>query len=300
MGLIEYMSNSNNNTDYISSEMKFKFVDDLSALELLNLILIGLSSYNFKNHVASDIGVDQLFLPSENMQSQNTLDQIQEWTDDNKMKLNSKKSKVMIFNFTDDYQFATRLYMENNLLETVTQTKLLGTIIQTDLKWHSNTEMLIKKGYQRMLILNKLYEFKVPDEDMLNIYVLYLRSILEQSCVVWHSGLTDEESCDLERVQKVACKVILKERYVHYDQALEVLNLKKLSERRSELCLRFAKKCLKVDKTKGMFPLNDCNQLENRHREKYYVQHATTGRLRDSALPQMQRALNLDAASKFK
>ena len=88
-----------------------------------------------------------------------------------------------------------------------------------------------------MLILNKLYEFKVPDEDMLNIYVLYLRSILEQSCVVWHSGLTDEESCDLERVQKVACKVILKERYVHYDQALEFLNLKKLSERRSELCL---------------------------------------------------------------
>ena len=123
---------------------------------------------------------------------------------------------------------------------------------------------------------------------------------MEQSCVVWHSGLTDEESCDLERVQKVACKVILKERYVHYDQALEFLNLKKLSERRSELCLRFAKKCLKVDKTKGMFPLNDCNLLENRHREKYYVQHATTGRLRDSALPQMQRALNLDAESKFK
>ena len=142
MGLIEYMSNSNNNTDYISSEMKFKFVDDLSALELLNLILIGLSSYNFKNHVASDIGVDQLFLPSENIQSQNTLDQIQEWTDDNKMKLNSKKSKVMVFKFTNDYQFATRLDMENNHLETVTQTKLLGTIIQTDLT-NAHTEQSV-------------------------------------------------------------------------------------------------------------------------------------------------------------
>ena len=131
-----------NNTDYISSEMKFKFVDDLSALELLNLILIGLSSYNFKNHVASDIGVDQLFLPSENIQSQKTLDQIQEWTDDNKMKLNSKKSKVMVFKFTNDYQFATRLDMENNHLETVTQTKLLGTIIQTDLT-NAHTEQIV-------------------------------------------------------------------------------------------------------------------------------------------------------------
>ena len=103
------------------------------------------------------------------------------------MKLNSKKSKVIVFNFTNEYQIANRLYMEGNLLETVTQTKLLGTIIQSDLKWQSNTDMLVKKGYQRMLILNKLYEFNVPDEDMVNIYVLFLRSILEQSCVVWHS-----------------------------------------------------------------------------------------------------------------
>ena len=113
MGLIEYMSNGDNNTDHIPSYMKFKFVDDLSALEKLNLILIGLSSYNFKCHVASDIGIDQHFIPSENIKSLETLDKIQRWTDDNKMKLNSKKSKLMVFNFTNDYQFTTRLCMEN-------------------------------------------------------------------------------------------------------------------------------------------------------------------------------------------
>ena len=46
--------------------MRFKFVDDLSALEKLNLILLGLSSYNFWKHVASDIGIDQKFLPPGN------------------------------------------------------------------------------------------------------------------------------------------------------------------------------------------------------------------------------------------
>ena len=199
--------------------MKFKYVDDLSALKLLNLILIGITSYNFKCHVASDIGIDQQFIPSENLQSQKTLDTIQDWTDVNQMKLNSKKSKVIVFNFTNDYQFATRLYMEGNLLETVTQTKLLGTIIQSDLKWQSNTDMLVKKGYQRMLILNKLYEFNVPEEDMVYIYDLFLRSILEQLCVVWHSSITEEEINDLERVQRVACKVILKDRYEDYEQA---------------------------------------------------------------------------------
>ena len=44
------------------------------------------------------------------------------------MKLNPKKSNVMIFNFTRNSQFASRLYMENNLLEVVHERKLLGTV----------------------------------------------------------------------------------------------------------------------------------------------------------------------------
>ena len=151
-----------------------------------------------------------------------------------------------------------------------------------------------------MIILNKLYEFNVPDDDMVTVYILFLRSILEQSCVVWHTSITEEEASDLERVQKVACKVILKDRYESYEQARSILNLKMLADRRTDLCLRFAKKCLKMEKTRDMFPLNDCNQLENRHREKCFVQYASTGRLYDSAIPQMQRALNVDAASKPK
>ena len=75
------MSNSNNNADHIPDKMKFKYVDDLSALKLLNLILIGITSYNFKCHVASDIGIDQQFIPNENLQSQETLHTIQDWTD---------------------------------------------------------------------------------------------------------------------------------------------------------------------------------------------------------------------------
>ena len=146
-GLLEYKSNSNNNVDHVPLHMRFKFVDELSVLEKLSLILIGLSSYNFRNHVASDIGTHQKYLPNINIQSQNYLDQIQTWTETNKMKLNVDKSKVMIFNFTEDYQFATRLYIEDVLMETINQTKLLGTIVQSDLKWSENTTMIVKKGY---------------------------------------------------------------------------------------------------------------------------------------------------------
>ena len=294
-GLLEYKSNSNDNVDHVPPSMRFKFVDDLSTLEKLNLILVGLSSYNFKNHVASDVGIGQKYLPNEHSQSQSYLDQIEKWTNTNKMKLNVRKSKVMIFNFTDDHQFATRLYMEGVLLETITQTKLLGTIVQSDLKWSENTDLIVKKGYQRMLILQKLYAFNIPDDDLVQIYVLYIRSILELNCQVWHHAITQEEKSDLERVQKVALKIILQERYTTYEEALTNLNLDYLSVRREKLCLKFAKKCLKHDKTSDMFPLNSTLDHDIRKKGKFQVQFAHTNRLRDSAIPQLQRALNREA-----
>ena len=59
---------------------------------------------------------------------------------------------------------------------------------------------------------------------------------MEQSCVVWHHSISEEEKSDIERVQKVACKIILNDRYQGYDHALSYLNLQKLTDRRTELC----------------------------------------------------------------
>ena len=102
--MLEYKSISNNNADHVSPDKKFAFVDDLSLQEKLNLILLGLCSYKFKNHVASDIGINQKYLPSEHIQSQN-LNKIEEWTLANKANQNVVKSKVLIFNFTKNSKY---------------------------------------------------------------------------------------------------------------------------------------------------------------------------------------------------
>jgi hypothetical protein len=85
-GLQEYVSQSDDNSEFVPHNDKYKFVDDLSVLEIINLIAVGLSSYNFKQHVASDVGIGQLFIPSENIIPRNLW--TTEWTDANKMKLN--------------------------------------------------------------------------------------------------------------------------------------------------------------------------------------------------------------------
>ena len=132
LGQLEFSSQSNDSGACVASEDRFKFVDDMSLLELINLITIGISSYNFRNHVASDISTDQKFLPPQNCSSQRDLDSVQQWSDSKLMQLNENKTKAIIFNFTINYQFSTRLYLQETLLEVVNQTKLLGTIITSD------------------------------------------------------------------------------------------------------------------------------------------------------------------------
>ena len=80
-----------------------------------------------------------------------------------------------------------------------------------------------------------------------------------------------------------------------YNQALLDLNLDNLSDRRDKLCLRFAKKCTKHEKVKDMFPLNETNTHNTRDMDKYQVDFTHRARLMNSAIPQLQRALNMDA-----
>ena len=291
LGIEEYLSQSNNNVDFLDPEEKYKFIDDLSILEIVNLVSIGLASYNCHTHVPSDIGINNSYLDSSNIKSQQYLNKISKWTSDKEMKLNSDKTKYMIFNFSKNNQFNTRLHVEGKILDQVHETKLLGLIIRDDLSWKSNTDFIVKKAYKRMIILKKLINFNVPIEDLLDIYFLYIRSVVEQSAVVWHSSLTKGEQLDIERTQKVALRLILHGGYTSYQEALKVTGLETLKSRRNRLCLSFAKKCTKSELTNDIFPLNT-SLANTRNLEMFHVTPAKTERLKNSAIPYMQRLLN--------
>ena len=72
------------------------------------------------------------------------------------------------------------------------------------------------------------------------------------------------------------------------------MDLETLDSRRLGLCLKFAKKCLKYEKTADMFPLNPAYNSSTRNSEKYQVKFAHTNRLKDSSIPYLQRLLNDD------
>ena len=73
--------------------------------------------------------------------------------------------------------------------------------------------------------------FTKSQEDKLHIYKTYIRSVLEQSCVVWNAGISKQNERELERVKKVSVRLI-SGKYESYTEALKKLELETLKERR--------------------------------------------------------------------
>ena len=95
--------------DNLKENQKFKYIDDLSILEVINLILAGIPSYNVKQQVPSDIQVGNKFI-----HSQSYISEITKCSKEHQMKLNCEKSNYMVFNFSHEYQFNTRLCMNQS------------------------------------------------------------------------------------------------------------------------------------------------------------------------------------------
>ena len=72
------------------------------------------------------------------------LNKIQENAIKNELLLNKKKTKVRVFNTSTKYDFQTKLKVNGEVLEIVSQMKLLGVIVSDDLRLHENTIFITK------------------------------------------------------------------------------------------------------------------------------------------------------------
>ena len=145
---------SNDNASSVPPDDRFKYIDDLSILQLLFLSGL-LQNYNFQNHVASDIALDEKFVPPDTLETQKHIQNISEWTLKSKMKLNEDKCNFMVISRSEE-QFTTRLTINNVKLNRVKEAKILGIYISDDLSWTRNCREICKKAYSRLPLVTKL------------------------------------------------------------------------------------------------------------------------------------------------
>ena len=155
----------------------------MSILEQVILADV-LMEYNFWEHVASDIGVDQRYLPPQGLETQLNLDKIVMWTDDNLMLLKESKTNYIIFTRSNQ-DFATRLTLNNKLIERQKYVKLLGVWLQEDGGWGKQVKETCKKAFARMSFLSKLRYAGVERKELIHNYKQFIRTSRWRVCYQW-------------------------------------------------------------------------------------------------------------------
>ena len=169
IGNWEFLSQTNDSADCVPLQDRYKFIDDLSVLEIINLLNIGISSFNTKQQVPNDLPIHGQVIPNDQLKSQQYLTDINDWAKDKQMQVSSKKTKAMIFNFSKKFQFFTRLQLEDMNIEIVDHMKILGTTITNDLSWDKNCDIMIKKVNARMELIRKADSFGASDKELVHM-----------------------------------------------------------------------------------------------------------------------------------
>ena len=130
---------------------------------------------------------------------------------------------------------------------------------------------------------------------ILEYYLKEIRVLAEQGVPIWNSGLTVQLIRDLERIQKVALKIILADKYETYENACKIFNLEKMSDRRLAISTNYAIKLFKSDRSTQFF--THANQKTNqRHGNRLVVEKMSrTRRCHNAPHNYLSRLVNLNA-----
>ena len=64
-----------------------------------------------------------------------------------------------------------------------------------------------------MELIRKVWSSGSTAQEMVELWKTFCRSVLEQTCVVWDSGLANQNIEDLERAQKTFVKLIMEDNF---------------------------------------------------------------------------------------
>ena len=234
-----------------------------------------------------------VLLPEFN-QLQVDLDNLMQFTDDNKMVINKKKTLIMSFNFRTSLDFPPELTIGGSEhLEVVRHTKLLGIVVSDDLKWNQHVEYMCKRANSKIWLLRRMKIMGIEPEVVADYYLKEIRSILEFGVACWNSNLTVLLSDQIERVQRICVNVILcdSEWEIPYEVGCTLLSIEPLFLRRKELCIRFVQKASKSPLHEDLFSRN--HGVNTRQDQKVYREFSfRRDRFRDSPLCYLTRLLN--------
>ncbi|KAI8492652.1 hypothetical protein Bbelb_296930 [Branchiostoma belcheri] len=263
-------------------------------LAMINSAAVKTRSTNWK--FVDDLSMIESRLTREPSLLQHDLDDLEQWTVNSYMKLHPKKCKAMHVYFTKTPPPLPVLYIDGHALQEVSVAKLLGVMVQSDLKWNTHVNHITSQSSRRLFLLRHLKRFRLPVSDLVTVYVSYVRPLCEYACPVWSPGLTSTQIAQIENIQRRACRIILGKDYSRYSDACSLLGLPSLQQRRQHLILKFGRGLMESPTFRQWLPptRGETSGRDTRSSYKLNTVTARTERFKNSAIPHIVRLLNGD------
>lgn len=206
-------------------------------ISLINSLQSSLELHKF----IDDCTLSEVVSSSASMMQQE-IDALSKWSVDNKMNINTKKTKEMLLGSFQCRQLPS-LKLNGQDIEQVTSYKLLGLHVTNKLKWNEHVSAICTKASKRLHFLKLLKRAGTPKDDLMHYYESVVRPVTEYACVVWHSSLTKGQSEQLESIQRRAVKIVHSNNQT--DVAAALSQLPTMTERRDQLSRKFFAALLK-------------------------------------------------------
>ena len=155
------------------------------------------------------------------------VDNMVQWSKKWQLPFNVKKCTCIHFGPANLKQVYT---MGNHKLETVTEEKDHGVIIDDALKFHKQTAASIKKANNILGVMKRTF-VELDLRTLPLIYKSMVRPHLEYGNVIWGPHYKGDQQ-GIEKVQRRATKLIPTIQHLPYNQRLRILNLPSLQYRR--------------------------------------------------------------------
>ena len=187
-----------------------KFVDDLSILTAIKLRENLEICENLEKPLVYHNRTEH-YLPDEKNPMNEQINNLLEFTEINEMKINKYKTKVMLFNRATSLDFQSNILLESSPLDVVEETKILGIMLSSDLKWKKHVDFVRKKCLKKMWSIRRMKEIGGSIHDMIDVFTLQIRCLAEIGCPSWNGALTQKDITKLESIQKIALRIMLGE-----------------------------------------------------------------------------------------
>ena len=119
-----------------SNSVKVKYIDDGTVATSINLKKCLINDPINRQRPLNYHERTMQVLPPENNLLQYYLDDTEKFTRENRMKISPKKSQVILFNKSRNWDFPPEVsFAKGNNREYVSELKLVGVVISDDLRW---------------------------------------------------------------------------------------------------------------------------------------------------------------------